>query len=314
MKQTDMANNGDAMDPGGQAIRSFLRSHLKLQDPAAQYEKYLGRPGSLLAQGFTLIEADASFGKITQSFPEFHTVVLCASGGATLDGGTLLTARHITVIPAGRPFEMADPTGDFRATLLLFTPRFIGKGLVRNEAMDDLFSVEGERLPCYPLTPRDYADITAKLQGIAAEMENTGPFQREMVRLYLMQVLYGVNRVCEACLLRARYANSRKYRLAQEFRKLVDRHFRETRTVAAYASMLNITPKYLSECTQARYRSPAVKIIHARLLLESELLLSYSQMSIKEIVHILNFGTSAHFARFFRAYSGVTPAAYRGIP
>lgn len=295
-------------------IREFLKAHVKLRGGSSQYEKYLARPGSLLAEGFTVVEVGADFEKVSQVDPAFHTIALCISGSAVINGGTSLPARHMTFIPAGRSFVFTDFTRDFRADLLLFTPQFIRKGLAVNEAMDDLLPAEEGLLHCYPLFPEAYADVSAKFAGISRELEWAAPFQPEMVRLYLMQILYSFNRVCETCLLQAKYKDSRKYSLAHEFRKLVNQHFREVRSVAEYASMLHITPKYLSECTQARYRYPAIKLIHQRLLLESELLLLYSSMSIKEIAHVLRFDTTAHFARFFRSYKGIAPAAYRNKP
>lgn len=306
--------NGNTMKPQQNDIPSFLKKHLKLSGNSRQYAKYLNRPGSPLAEGFTSIELDAGFGKIEQPDPGFHTVALVLAGEATINGESRLPAGHLTIIPAGLSFGMAGFSADFRAGLLLFTPAFIQKGLVRNEVMGDLLSMEDSRLPGYPLFPRLFDDVQAKFLGIAAELDSEGPYRSEMVRLYLMQVLYSFNRVCEACLLRARNRDNRKFQLVQEFRKLVNRHFHDTRTVAEYASMLNITPKYLSECTQACYHRPAVKLIHERLLLESELLLDYSGMSIKEIVHTLHFSTPSHFARFFKSNKGITPAEYRRKP
>lgn len=295
-------------------IPLFLKKHLKLSGNSRQFSKYLNRPDSLLAEGFTLVDVDFGFEKVEQSDPGFHTVVLGTVGHAMINGETRLAAGHITIIPAGRSFMLAGFSEDFRAGLLLFTPAFLQKGLVRNETMDHQFFMDDGVLPAYPLLPRLYSDIHAKFLGIAGELDSENPYRSEMVRLYLMQILYSFNRICEACLLRAKYRDNRKFQLAQEFRKLVNEHFREIRTVSEYAAMLNITPKYLSECTQAFFQLPAVKIIHERLLLESELLLDYSTMSIKQIVHALNFDTPSHFARFFKSYRGVTPTEYRNKP
>ncbi|HRB73210.1 MAG TPA: AraC family transcriptional regulator, partial [Flavobacterium sp.] len=145
------------------------------------------------------------------------------------------------------------------------------------------------------------------------EQNKTNPFFLDMIRLYLVQILFDYNRVCEICLLNSTTNMNRQFQIVHKFRKLIDLHFATLKTVKEYADLLHITSKYLSECTKQQLGYSAIDLIHQRILLESEFLLRYSELTIKEISIFLNFDTISHFGRFFKAQKKQTPSEYRQI-
>lgn len=99
--------------------------------------------------------------------------------------------------------------------------------------------------------------------------------------------------------------------LACEFRALVDRHFKEHWTVAAYASELAITPTHLNRISRNVLGRSALEVIHDRLLLEAKRNLVYTSMTVKEVSNALCFSDPAYFTRFFAKKAGESPTAFR---
>lgn len=111
----------------------------------------------------------------------------------------------------------------------------------------------------------------------------------------------------------ARAAGGRSRRAAQieRFRAQVDARFRQHASVADYAAELGISAGQLARlCRDALGMSP-LDVINARLLHEAQRELIYSNLSIKQIAHLLGFADEAYFGRFFRKQSGQQPSAFR---
>jgi AraC family transcriptional activator of pobA len=99
--------------------------------------------------------------------------------------------------------------------------------------------------------------------------------------------------------------------LARHFRALVDRHFKDHLTVAAYASELAITPTHLNRISRQVLGRSALEVIHDRLLLEAKRNLVYTSMTVKEVSNALCFSDPAYFTRFFAKNAGQPPTAFR---
>lgn len=298
-------------------IAAFLKKFFLHTNSALGLQKYINKPDNLLNNGCTLIMIEKSTPMVEFLTPGFYTVMLGVFGKCEINLGAKkieFGSSYITVLPAERNLSIQNLSPDFKAYLLLFTTDFLNKGLIKNGAMSDFLNVDGEFLPVFELAPFDFEDLMEKFNSINKEMEREDPFYMEMVRSYLMQVLFNYNRVCETCLLNFKRRNSRQFQLAHDFKNLVEKNYIAIKSVKEYADLLSITPKYLSECTNEILGNSAIYIIQQRILLESQLLLDYSKLSIKEIGHQLNFDNISHFSRFFRTHKGITPTEYRNMP
>ncbi|MGB3511219.1 MAG: hypothetical protein WBA93_18685, partial [Microcoleaceae cyanobacterium] len=77
--------------------------------------------------------------------------------------------------------------------------------------------------------------------------------------------------------------------MVYKFKKLVDKHVCEFHEVADYASLLNISPKYLNECVKEVLLVGSKNIIIEQLLMSSRHALKFSNKTIKEISFELGF-------------------------
>ena len=95
------------------------------------------------------------------------------------------------------------------------------------------------------------------------------------------------------------------------FRNEVEHHFRTIHTVGDYCARLHTNPKALNHLTQTFAGVTALDFIHQRLLVEAKRLLRYSEKPIKEIAYDLHFTDAAHFAKFFKQKTGLTPLEFK---
>lgn len=96
----------------------------------------------------------------------------------------------------------------------------------------------------------------------------------------------------------------------RRFEELVEKHFITEKSPAAFAVMLNITPKHLNRITQAVVAKTASDVIQERVMLEAKKLLVQQKDSFSEIGFLLGYEDYAYFSRLFKKKTGETPSVF----
>jgi len=244
----------------------------------------------------------------------FHLVILCIEGSCNVSvahHNFLINKSSISIIPPHTIFSIRDFTENFNAYYLLFQDDFIKKGFVKSEIMNDLLFINPDYPPTFELDSKNFTDSLYKFLKIKDETESQSPFCLEISRLYILQVLYDYNRTCEICLLNSDKLINRQFQVMYAFKKLVELHFHNLKTVKEYANLMFLSSKYVSECVKNQTGISAMAVIQNRIMLEAELLLKYSQLPIKSISDSLGFNSTSSFSRFFKGLKGVSPINYQ---
>lgn len=105
--------------------------------------------------------------------------------------------------------------------------------------------------------------------------------------------------------------NNAKTNIVYNFKKLVDKYIFQHHEVTDYASLLNISPKYLNECVQEVLSVKPKSIIIEQLLMRSRYSLKFSNKSVKEISFELGFSSPDYFSYFFKTHTGTSPSLLR---
>jgi len=246
--------------------------------------------------------------------PNFYCIILGIKGRRKVvvnEHEFMLKADTISIIPANSFLKVCPVEEDFEAHVFLFDATILKNSWMKSTVLDDLMFINPDYPPTFPLNTAQTEDFRYKLHKIKQEMQENAAFGIDMIRLYLLQLLYDYNRICEICLLNSDSSINRKFQIMHQFRLLVDKEFKTLKTVAAYAELLFISPKYLSECVVDQLGYPASKLIHNRIVQEAIYLLKYTAKSIKEIAEELSFDTATHFSRFFSQHTGIRPLKFR---
>lgn len=145
---------------------------------------------------------------------------------------------------------------------------------------------------------------------IAEELDRHGAGSSMLLAAYLRIIIVtlwratGTGEVAE----RPRGGNSA---LLQNFRKLVEMHFREHWPVGVYSEAVGISHDRLHAiCTRELNRTP-LQLVHERLAYEAQLLLDRSSLSVDQIAESLGFRDASGFSHFFKRRIGTPPSAYR---
>jgi len=101
------------------------------------------------------------------------------------------------------------------------------------------------------------------------------------------------------------------YCLFYRFLNLLDKNFKEEKTVEFYAEQLNITAKKLAELCKERFGISTIKIIEQRRLIEAKRMLAYTDQTVQQIAFDLGYEDHSYFAKVFRKSMSITPTEFR---
>jgi AraC family transcriptional activator of pobA len=96
----------------------------------------------------------------------------------------------------------------------------------------------------------------------------------------------------------------------QDFENLVEEYFTTQKSIAYYASVMEISPKHLNRITQTVVQKTATEVITERVILEAKRMLMYLDESLVEIAFRLGYEEYSYFVRVFRKGSGMTPTQF----
>ena len=140
------------------------------------------------------------------------------------------------------------------------------------------------------------------------ESEEQDSFQIEMIRTMLKRYVILCTRIYKD---QNNFIHEKETSLIREFNFLVEQHFRDKHKVADYASLLNKSPKTLSNIFQKHRSKSPLQFIQNRKILESKRLLGYSDLQVQEIGYQVGYDDIQSFSRFFKKQTGHSPLSYR---
>ena len=105
---------------------------------------------------------------------------------------------------------------------------------------------------------------------------------------------------------------TRTHSIYVQFIKDVNEHYQTERSIAYYAALQYITPKYFGQMImRASGRLPA-DIISDYVILEAKMMLGSGGNTIQQICNTLNFANASFFCKYFKAHTGLTPREFAG--
>ncbi len=106
-------------------------------------------------------------------------------------------------------------------------------------------------------------------------------------------------------------ALQRGKQLFGKFMALVKLHHASVRGVKFYAGELCLTPNYLSGAIKEYTGKTATEWVDGYVILEAEIMLRDSDVSVQEIACRLNFPSQSAFGKYFKKHVGLSPKQYR---
>ena len=245
----------------------------------------------------------------------YNTVVYCRSGRILIELGGNQQVRvkpgEMLLIPTGKLVQPMMVSTDVDANALLISDTVLKSVLgsqisIWNRAM---YMKE-----IYVLEDTSWAMDMGRYTASIFQNINEPVLYSEIIHSFLRTLLLFV---CEDLLRKEAMSekddasSTHEKEIFNNFLQLISHEQQKRQQVSVYAGKLNITPKYLSAvCKKVSGKTPM------RWITESVMEDCYNQLlktdlSVKEIAHLLGFPNSSFFGQYFRDQAGVTPMEYR---
>ncbi len=162
------------------------------------------------------------------------------------------------------------------------------------------------------LDEQEHQRFTELQQTFKEELQHKDDIQGSMLRNLLVRLIIKITRLGRSQYLSNQLQNdSSKADIIRQFNLLVETHYKTSHQVQFYASHLNKAPKTLSNLFLLYNHKSPLQVIHDRLIQEAKRLFHYTDKSAKEIAAELGFEDAAHFSRFFKKQTTLSPSDFK---
>ncbi|MBT5933940.1 AraC family transcriptional regulator [Sulfurimonas sp.] len=256
--------------------------------------------------GFVILQNNGGGRKGIPIRCSHYTLILTLSGGSFRHVNQFtyeIKSHSLHLLVPGSIHSFEDTSDDSQSFVILFDEEYL--------SLDEknLLAFHKEHLQFVDLQGILFKRILDIYEQLNLEYKNKKSHYKEIGQTLLTQILYLLKRE-KLSKPRIEFQN-RAEQITSEFLCLIEEHFYNLKSVQEYADILELTPKHLSETIKKTLDTSVLFLIHQRVMKELQYLLSYTSMSIKQIISILSFENSSDLGRFFKRYEGVSPKVYR---
>lgn len=190
--------------------------------------------------------------------------------------------------------------------VLFETDTFEQQTLITNFLFDHICLGLEEYPPIYHFAPDHATELRRYMELIWTDYNSDAALKNEFVVSALSTIFIHCIRQRSGTNL----SGSDKYAsVYSKFRRILKNNFTTIKKVKEYAAALSVSEKQLNEIVQQRTGQTVSALIYSQLILEARRLLK-TGISVKEAAFQLNFDDPAHFSKFFKSQTGISPADF----
>ncbi len=161
----------------------------------------------------------------------------------------------------------------------------------------------------YQLSENNFKDLVTIAEELYTESRSEKEYNSEIVSSLLLTLLYKVKRFTQDN--KGIVTLNRFETIMSKFEQEIHSNNNQFLSVNEYASLLNISPIYLTECVKNATGKSAQKIIIDYKILYAKTLLHQMDKSVAEVAYALNFNEVANFNQFFKRNTGITATQFK---
>lgn len=216
-----------------------------------------------------------------------------------------LKTGQISVVFPEQVHFISNCSEDLKGKIILFEEILFCSDILKNEL--STYNVNlSTQLNCTILSAEDFEQSVNAIRIIKGIYEHPSLIKKEQARFQIKIFLLGLIESVHGLhpILHKETADRPIYVL---FKKLLNEHYKQYRTVQYYAEELAITPKKLNSITKKHCGETAIQAIHNRILIEIKRQLMFSDLSHKEIAFDLGFNSPSALNKFVKSKLKETP-------
>jgi len=160
-----------------------------------------------------------------------------------------------------------------------------------------------ERTPEYLVPEEKQSWFEMITQMMWEDYRNASEFSQMNIRATIQQL-------CVRCMEWDNQKSALRSGEYARFRRLLFQEFRNLKKVKDYANLLHVSEKSLNEMVKRNTGKSASTIIYDQVIVEAKRLLQ-TAISAKETAYNLNFDDPAHFSKFFKNQTGISPSEFQ---
>lgn len=235
---------------------------------------------------------------------DFYTLVFCLTGGSVRYVNQFeytINEHSLHLLPPESIHSFKDLFDKTEYYVIMFDKDFSKE--------TDILSFHNTHLESVDLEPSLFTKVKDIFEAIDSELKRDD-VDRYLYAQYLLNLLLLILKR-EKLQIKNDTHKTRSDVISSQFLSLLEEHFKTMKHVSDYASLLHLTPKYLSETVKEKLGKSALYFIHKRIVKEAKYLLVYSDRTIYDIALTLNFQDASQFTKFFKLKVGQSPKAFR---
>nr|WP_321356331.1 helix-turn-helix domain-containing protein [uncultured Draconibacterium sp.] len=241
------------------------------------------------------------------------SVVICLKGSTK---GTINLRKNeikgpgLIVLLRDSVLQLEEVSDDFTALFIVMSPNFLNS-LNIDEKIPAFLSIK--KTPYIALQKEELdslIDYYKMMQRIITYKDN--PYQLNIARHLTIAFFYGVGYGFH--LREQANVNNNKSRhdkLFDDFLYLVQKHFKDERSLDFYANELCLSSKHLSKVIKETSGKSPVEWIKEFVVQNAQALLKSSDLTVQQISDELNFPSQSFFGKYFKNAVGISPKNYR---
>ena len=240
-------------------------------------------------------------------------LALCRHGKVQYSVDTeerMVAANDVIIISEGQVIDNYMLSSDLSGIAILISQNFFSEIVKDIHGISSLFLSRSH--PVFGLRQKEISTLMTYFDLIWNKMnDDEHHFRKDVVRSLIATMIYDLSQVIYRIQQQRSERQSRAESIFTEFIRLVEQNFRHERRVSRYATLMCITPKYLSETVKLVSRRTPNEWIDNYVALEIRVMLKNTTKSIKEIAEEMNFPNQSFLGRFFKEHVGMSPSEYR---
>ncbi|MBO5061293.1 MAG: AraC family transcriptional regulator [Prevotella sp.] len=241
-------------------------------------------------------------------------LALCRHGKVQYSVDTeerMVAANDVIIISEGQVIDNYMLSSDLSGIAILISQNFFSEIVKDIHGISSLFLFSRSH-PVFGLRQKEISTLMTYFDLIWNKMnDDEHHFRKDVVRSLIATMIYDLSQVIYRIQQQRSERQSRAESIFTEFIRLVEQNFRHERRVSRYATLMCITPKYLSETVKLVSRRTPNEWIDNYVALEIRVMLKNTTKSIKEIAEEMNFPNQSFLGRFFKEHVGMSPSEYR---
>ena len=273
----------------------------------------LKRPFSFDGEFVVLMASDliSVFSAQNSIKTKFYTLLIVESGSGNLmidHERYELKKGNVFFVNYNQVFRFSE-VEDFKGEAVLFTRSFYNLIYTGNRKIknDTAFL---NLPPLMEFSKNDLANFKTGVADMKKEFLSPTILSKEIICLLLKASMLKYIRKTDHTEY-IDFKTNRKSLYIEDFRNLVEIHFKELKRTSDYSQKLTISANYLNALIKEKLDLSAENYIQNRVILEAERLLLNTHLSVTEISFELGFSDKSHFGKYFKKITNASPNQFR---